>query len=45
MACVEKEYEKTGYLWERYDSENGTGKGLNNFGWSSLIALIELEIY
>lgn len=41
-----KQYRKTGYLWENYDSDRGEGKGSHPFtGWTSLIVLLMAEIY
>lgn len=40
------EYDKTRYIWERYDQTKGTGEGGRNFtGWSALILLIMTEDY
>lgn len=41
-----KQYRKTGYLWENYDSTEGQGKGSHPFtGWTSLVVLLMAEIY
>ncbi|RLU22685.1 hypothetical protein DMN91_004963 [Ooceraea biroi] len=41
-----KQYRKTGYLWENYDSAEGQGKGSHPFtGWTSLVVLLMAEIY
>lgn len=41
-----KQYKKTGYLWENYDSSEGEGKGSHPFtGWTSLVVLLMAEIY
>lgn len=45
LANTKAQYEKTGALWEYYDDRTGEGKGLPNFGWTSLIVLIEKEQY
>ncbi|XP_011638747.1 mannosyl-oligosaccharide glucosidase GCS1 [Pogonomyrmex barbatus] len=41
-----RQYRKTGYLWEHYDSTEGNGKGSHPFtGWTSLVVLLMAEIY
>lgn len=43
---IMKQYKKTGYIWENYDSDQGTGKGSHPFtGWTSLVVLLMAEIY
>ncbi|KAJ7172722.1 glycoside hydrolase [Mycena filopes] len=43
---VFKEYERTGYVWEQYDSLTGTGMRSHPFtGWTSLVTLILAETY
>lgn len=43
---IMKQYRKTGYIWEHYDSDQGAGKGSHPFtGWSSLVVLLMAEIY
>ncbi|KFK41149.1 hypothetical protein AALP_AA2G092000 [Arabis alpina] len=43
---VVKNYYQTGYIWEQYDQEKGTGKGTRLFtGWSALTLLIMSEEY
>lgn len=39
-------YGKTGYLWENYDEQAGTGRGCRPFtGWTALLVLIAGEDY
>ncbi|CAN6883982.1 unnamed protein product, partial [Brassica oleracea] len=46
ISNVVGEYDKTRYIWERYDQTKGTGEGGRNFtGWSALILLIMTEDY
>uniref|UniRef100_M4DGG7 Mannosyl-oligosaccharide glucosidase n=1 Tax=Brassica campestris TaxID=3711 RepID=M4DGG7_BRACM len=46
FSNVVGEYDKTRYIWERYDQTKGTGEGGRNFtGWSALILLIMTEDY
>ncbi|KAG7092230.1 hypothetical protein E1B28_008596 [Marasmius oreades] len=43
---VFKEYERTGYVWEQYDANNGEGRRSHPFtGWTSLVTLIISEKY
>ncbi|KAJ8078522.1 Processing alpha glucosidase I [Marasmius tenuissimus] len=43
---VFKEYQRTGYVWEQYDANNGEGRRSHPFtGWTSLITLIVSEKY
>jgi len=43
---VFKEYTRTGYVWEQYDSMTGEGRRSHPFtGWTSLVALIIAESY
>ncbi|KAK7043704.1 Processing alpha glucosidase I [Paramarasmius palmivorus] len=43
---VFKEYERTGYVWEQYDPNNGEGRRSHPFtGWTSLVTLIISEKY
>lgn len=38
---VHKNWEKTGFAWEQYDSETGKGQGVKHFlGWTSLTVMI-----
>ncbi|GAA5925076.1 hypothetical protein JCM10213_000525 [Rhodosporidiobolus nylandii] len=46
ISNVYKEYERTGTVWEQYDSETGKGQRSDPFtGWTSLVALIMAEQY
>lgn len=39
-------FEKTGYLWENYSPDDGSGKSGKQFtGWSSLVLLIYSDMY
>lgn len=41
-----KQYKKTGYLWEHYNSVDGEGRGSHPFtGWTSLVVFLMAEIY
>ncbi|XP_040368208.1 alpha-glucosidase 2 isoform X2 [Rosa chinensis] len=43
---VVRNYQKTGFFWQRFDQRNGKGKGARVFtGWTSLILLIMAEAY
>ncbi|XP_024007952.1 mannosyl-oligosaccharide glucosidase GCS1 [Eutrema salsugineum] len=43
---VVRNYYQTGYIWEQYDQDKGTGKGTRLFtGWSALTLLIMSEEY
>ncbi|KAF8099172.1 hypothetical protein N665_0248s0002 [Sinapis alba] len=43
---VVRNYYETGYIWEQYDQDKGTGKGTRLFtGWSALTLLIMSEEY
>ncbi|RDX71340.1 Mannosyl-oligosaccharide glucosidase GCS1, partial [Mucuna pruriens] len=43
---IVRNYRETGFLWEQYDQNNGTGKGSHPFtGWTSLLVLIMAEAY
>ncbi|KZT28597.1 glycoside hydrolase family 63 protein [Neolentinus lepideus HHB14362 ss-1] len=43
---VYKEYKRTGYVWEQYDSITGEGRRSHPFtGWTSMVALILAEKY
>jgi len=43
---VFKEYQRTGYVWEQYDANNGEGRRSHPFtGWTSLVSLIISEKY
>ncbi|KDQ59490.1 glycoside hydrolase family 63 protein [Jaapia argillacea MUCL 33604] len=43
---VFKEYTRTGYVWEQYDSITGEGRRSHPFtGWTSLVSLILAEKY
>ncbi|KAF7322776.1 Mannosyl-oligosaccharide glucosidase [Mycena chlorophos] len=43
---VFKEYQRTGYVWEQYDSNTGQGMRSHPFtGWTSLVTLILAETY
>ncbi|KAK8805443.1 hypothetical protein WA158_002099 [Blastocystis sp. Blastoise] len=43
---VISQYEKTGFVWESYNSETGSGKGVHPFtGWSTLVLLMMAEMY
>ncbi|KAJ7063071.1 glycoside hydrolase [Mycena amicta] len=43
---VFKEYQRTGYVWEQYDSATGKGMRSHPFtGWTSLVTLIIAETY
>ncbi|KAF9792420.1 glycoside hydrolase [Thelephora terrestris] len=43
---VFKEYERTGYVWEQYNSQSGEGRRSHPFtGWTSLVTLIISEKY
>lgn len=38
---VKSEWDRTGYVWESYDDQEGTARGAKNFlGWSSLVLLM-----
>ncbi|ESK85883.1 mannosyl-oligosaccharide glucosidase [Moniliophthora roreri MCA 2997] len=46
IGNVFKEYERTGYVWEQYDPNNGEGRRSHPFtGWTSLVTLIISEKY
>ena len=46
MENIVKEYERTGYIWEQYDQNNGRGSGTKPFtGWSALVVSIMSEKY
>lgn len=39
---VMKEWQRTGYVWEQYDAENGEGRRSHPFtGWTSLVTMSE----
>ncbi|KAH8833864.1 glycoside hydrolase [Flagelloscypha sp. PMI_526] len=41
-----KEYQRTGFVWEQYDSKTGNGQRNHPFtGWTSLVSLIISEKY
>ena len=41
---VFKEYERTGYVWEQYNSQTGEGRRSHPFtGWTSLVSLSKHE--
>ncbi|KAJ8667243.1 hypothetical protein QAD02_008905 [Eretmocerus hayati] len=43
---VISQYKKSGYLWENYADDIGTGKGSHPFtGWTALTVLLMAEIY
>lgn len=40
LRTVVREYQRTGFLWENYDDEDGHGRGTHPFtGWSALFVL------
>jgi len=46
LGNIARQYEATGYLWEQYSDEDGTGKGCKPFtGWTALVALIAAEAF
>ena len=46
MGNIVREYERTGFLWESYDDDNGHGRGTHPFtGWTALVSLIIGEQY
>lgn len=41
IGNVQKEWERTGFVWEQYDDQTGSARGAKNFmGWSSLVLLM-----
>ncbi|KAK9768353.1 Processing alpha glucosidase I [Basidiobolus ranarum] len=46
MNTIYKDYKKTGYIWEQYSPETGSGQRSHPFtGWSALVTLIMAEDY
>lgn len=46
ISTVFKEYKRTGFVWEQYSPEDGTGQRSHPFtGWTSLVVLIMAEKY
>ena len=46
LNLIVDEYHGSGYLWENYDDERGTGRGCRPFsGWTALVVLIAGESY
>lgn len=45
LSNLVQQYKATGYLWEQYDDESGSGKGCHPFtGWSALLVLMAAEL-
>ncbi|XP_076046387.1 mannosyl-oligosaccharide glucosidase isoform X2 [Oratosquilla oratoria] len=43
---VQKEYKRTGYVWEHYNDKTGKGEGCRPFtGWTGLVVLMMGEAY
>ena len=46
VGNLQREWERSGFLWEQYHPETGAGQRTHPFnGWSALVLLVLAEIY
>ena len=46
VGNLQREWERSGFLWEQYHPETGEGQRTHPFnGWSALVLLVLAEIY